>query len=202
GDAAGEAPEIPVSVPLRAAGVIAFVFLVAAGPVAGIINVLSISPGERLELVEVDLPEIGVTAAVPSGLKKSTQKNADGKTMVMFGDPLEPLAVSFTVTEIPPIGENDLQMLKKTLVGSLRSQVPKGAKLVAEPSEFTAGKHGAVAATARFDSGAVYERAFLFMEGKMVRVEVVRWPGLSPRAKGSVAVEIARSVKTRRDGNE
>lgn len=167
--------------------------LLVAGPSTAILVGKPQQLREPAALEVRKLPELGVALAMPAGLPERMEKSPAGPTYV-FGDVMaDPATVAVFALPLPPL---DAAARAQELAGLTRSlELPKGAKLLAAPASFPRGADLGLAVSYSFPSKLVLERAFLFLPGRLVRVEVLRWPQLDAAAPPGLARRLVESAR-------
>jgi len=185
-------PQVPTSTAWWAAAALAAVVLLA-GPATGLVMGDAIALKQPLELTTTTLDELGVTLDLPVELD-ITRTEFEGGLEITYGEVIaDPIVVSVLTVPMPPL---DQAGLMAQLTGLKQELVPpEGSEVLAEPAGFSRGPDMGITASYTYPSTLVYERAFLYMEGQLIRVDVMRWPAhpeAAPAGSAQAIVETAR----------
>jgi len=193
---AGAGARIPTPPLIGALAAVAGLVLVA-GPVGALVLGRPLALVENLSLAPTTLQDLGVVVSLPPGLSKNRLDSPNGPEL-SFGEVLaDPLMVSVFVVPIPPLDDDGLAAEMEGLRKGL--QMPSGSKPLAPPLEFRRGEERGLTVSYSYDSGLVFERAFMFMQGKLIRVDALRWPahpGAAPEGSARRIAETAKPLST------
>jgi hypothetical protein len=144
-------------------------------------------------LAERQLTRAGLSLSLPRAAAERVQETPDGPTFV-FGDVLsDPVSVAVFTVPLPPLDANEVAEQMATVQRSLKK--PEGSTQSDAPVTFTRGFDAGLTVSYSFPSKLVLEVAFLFLPGKLVRLEVYRWPQLGEAARPGMARKLIETAR-------
>ncbi|OGQ78666.1 MAG: hypothetical protein A2289_02175 [Deltaproteobacteria bacterium RIFOXYA12_FULL_58_15] len=145
----------------------------------------------------IDLP-VGLlkrNTATANGQDSGPENGEGGGREISFGEMLaDPMVVSVLTLSLPDMDEASRVAQFEDLKEGL--EAPEASSRLTAPETFKRGEDTGLAVSYSFPSGLIYERAFILMQRKLVRVDVLRWPAHPEAAPAGSARRISESVRS------
>ena len=165
-----------------------------AGPLGAFVSQQPLALKRELQLEAQRVEELGVTVSLPPAARKQPARTAEGLT-VSFGHIMaDPMTVALFSLPTPPLDQQSLKQGIDSIKQNLKPD--EGGKQLAEAETFVR-KDGVTGLTVSYGypSGLINERAFVFLDSKLFRVDVFRWPAHPQAAPQGSARRIAESAR-------
>lgn len=176
-----------------------FAALVVGGLLLGGLTAAGVS-GRPLELIqppsthEVQLAELGIAIQRPPGRDTLRSKREQGLELA-YGNPLaDPATVNLYAVPIPALDpqavEDELGAIRQTL------DPPEHATPHEPIATFEReGRPVGVTASYAYPNGLLHEQAFIFLDGRLLRVDVLRWSAFPVAAPAGFARHLAETAR-------
>jgi rhomboid protease GluP len=186
--------KIPTPGAVWVGGALAAALLLGA-PAIGFLQGHALDLRRPPELSRRELAGQGLSVELPSRAPERVVELPPHGRELMFGDVVaDPLSVVVWSAPIPKLDAEQMAAELATFKKSL--EVPQNAKPTSPPADFQRGGDPGITVTYSYPSGLMLERAFLFLPGKLVRVEILRWSQYPVAAPPGMARRLVETVRT------